>query len=324
MNDSMNPLDKRPVPPALQERLEACPGDERHAYTQTWTLAGLAEAVPDEATPDLEAMWQRIAERADAAPRSVGSRLDRQPQCSSRLRLRRGWLAVGVSVVLVGLALFGWLQPITVTAPVGERLTVVLPDASEVELNSGAMLTYHRSLGPWVRHVRLHGEAFFDVTPAERSFVVETFNAAVTVLGTTFNVRAWPDEQRPETRVVLASGAVGFAPLDAPEATVRLNPGEMSWLTATDTQPHAPEATTVDTFLAWRAGGFAFIDQPLDDILSDLIRRYGMTLSTTPALQETSLALYLDPQPDVTAVLDVICAFLNCQYEATATGYHLF
>src|SRR5690606_693130 len=110
------------------------------------------------------------------------------------------------AVVVVGLGAALWLRPTVHRAPLGERLAVVLPDGSRVELNSGSRLAYRRTFGWRARRVDLHGEAFFDVVPADVPFTVRTFNSAVTVLGTRFNVRAWPDDEQAETAVVLEEG----------------------------------------------------------------------------------------------------------------------
>lgn len=326
-NPTVNQPSDPAVPPALRTHFEAYPEHERKAFEKTWSLAGLAQLAEEEPPlPDLHALWQRVSQ-STGIPVPKHTHPDRPTRHQhirhTRLRTRGFWAATFV-IVLGVIGWSWWIQPITTTALPGEYVTVSLPDGSLVELNSGASLMYRRALWGWNRHVQLRGEAFFDVVPTEHAFVVETFNAEVTVLGTSFNVRAWPNTHTPETRVALATGIVQLSPLGTPDQSVQLAPNEISWVVGTASPPHPPEAVSVTSLLAWRTGGFAFHDQPLGDILQDLSRRYNLQITASPILLDAPLILYLDPQPDVIAVLDVICTFLGCQYEATETGYRMF
>jgi ferric-dicitrate binding protein FerR (iron transport regulator) len=76
------------------------------------------------------------------------------------------------------------------------------------------------------RRVRLVGEAFFEVEEHSTPFIVQTFNAEVTVLGTTFNVKAWPTSLDPATTVTLESGRVALNVLDRPDEAVQMDPGQ--------------------------------------------------------------------------------------------------
>ena len=328
MNNTPTPTPEQPVPPALRARLDTTEASERHALEQTWVLAGLAQ--PDDTTPDLDALWQRVTVATnDLAASQAPAQQDRAPRRSSlrstlRPAMHQRWVGALAATLLLGaIGLSWWLQPITATASFGERMTVELPDGSTAELNSGTTLSYQRPLLGWNRRVHLDGEGFFEVVHGEQTFVVETFNAAVTVLGISFNVRAWPNEPTAETRIVLATGVVQFAARTALDAPVQLAPGEMSWLPEVATAPHAPQAVPLDVVLAWRTGGFAFRDQTLGDILDEVARQYALELTASPSLQHHTLDLYLDPQPSAEAVLDVLCSFLDCTYEATATGYRV-
>ena len=116
------------------------------------------------------------------------------------------------------------LRDVTVRA---DALTeLVLPDGSEVTLAPGAEIEYRRGLWGDVRAVRLDGQAAFHVRADGRPFRVETFNATVEVLGTTFDVRAWGHAAAPETAVALVEGSVRLA--DAQGRAVVLAPGQSS------------------------------------------------------------------------------------------------
>ncbi len=88
--------------------------------------------------------------------------------------------------------------------PYGSKSRVVLPDGSVVNLNSGSSLKYSSSdFNSANRSVLLTGEGFFSVTKdSARPFYVITPGIKVKVLGTTFNIKAYPDENIEEATLV--------------------------------------------------------------------------------------------------------------------------
>ena len=86
--------------------------------------------------------------------------------------------------------------------PYGSRSQVVLPDGSKIWLNSGTTLEYNGQFGRKNRNITMKGEAYFDVAKnKELPFVVNTSDLTIKVLGTAFNVKAYPDEDYIETTV---------------------------------------------------------------------------------------------------------------------------
>ncbi|MCM4168548.1 hypothetical protein KCTC52924_02123 [Arenibacter antarcticus] len=75
----------------------------------------------------------------------------------------------------------------TVSTQYAERAAIILPDASEVQLNAESQISYSKKNWNQKRNIDLKGEAFFKVAKGER-FTVTTDNGTVTVLGTQFNV----------------------------------------------------------------------------------------------------------------------------------------
>ncbi len=233
---------------------------------------------------------------------------------------RRAGAALAVVVLLVGVALGWWLWPRAVHVAPGQTQVVALADGSTVELSAGSTLEYRPFWGRDIRHVQLDGEAFFTVAEAARPFVVETFNARITVTGTRFNVRGWTDDPAQETAVTLASGRVDVAPrLDAADP-VTLAPGETA-VTRADTARLAA-AVALDEALAWRTGRLAFTNRSLGSVLHALARRFGLRITLAdPALADRPLT-YLNPNPSSgEAVLSDICHTLGLRYQRTANGF---
>jgi len=84
----------------------------------------------------------------------------------------------------------------------GSRSLVTLPDGSTVYLNVSSKLTYDYGNDD-SRQVVLEGEAFFDVMKDEqRPFIIHTRKMDITVLGTSFNVRAYEEDKTVETSLI--------------------------------------------------------------------------------------------------------------------------
>ena len=100
-----------------------------------------------------------------------------------------------------------WLasQITTIEAPMGSRTEVMLPDGSRVWLNAGSILSYSGHFNHNHRKVRLSGEGFFDVEKSTVPFLVIAQDIQFKVLGTSFNIKAYEDEQVIEATLVSGS-----------------------------------------------------------------------------------------------------------------------
>lgn len=117
--------------------------------------------------------------------------------------IRRRWkLNIAAAVVLlIGVfSVFHFTGDISeeyreITVAYGEKYIVALPDGSRVWLNAGSKLSYPKQFKGKTRQVNIEGEGFFDVTKKpEHPFIVTTNHLQVEVLGTTFNVHDYADE----------------------------------------------------------------------------------------------------------------------------------
>lgn len=159
----------------------------------------------------------------------------------------------------------------TIKIPTGGEFTLELVDGTTVWLNSETTLRYPVNFTGVSREVWLDGEAYFEVVHDEsHPFIVRTVkDVSVQVLGTSFNVRAYGDEENVEA--VLEEGLVR---LSADTANVMLIPGMMGIYN----QVSGMRSKTVDTelYTAWHRGYFIFQDETLEFILDRLSRWYGM------------------------------------------------
>ena len=115
-----------------------------------------------------------------------------------------------------------WATPAstTISAPLGAKSNIVLPDGSTVWLNAGSTITYSSDFGSKNRNLQLTGEAFFDVkSDSLNPFNVHTPDMTVKALGTRFNVKAYPDDHVVAT--TLEEGIVDVMILTPGKTTLR-------------------------------------------------------------------------------------------------------
>jgi transmembrane sensor len=108
--------------------------------------------------------------------------------------------------------------------PAGEKKVFILPDGSKVILNAASELTLASDFGKMERSVMLTGEAFFEVTHNKSiPFLVKTDHFQIKVLGTKFNVKAYPREQNEAT---LIQGSIELQLNNGTKKAVRLKPDQ--------------------------------------------------------------------------------------------------
>jgi ferric-dicitrate binding protein FerR (iron transport regulator) len=144
-----------------------------------------------------------------------------------------------IACVLAGLAIAGYLlfspkkggvekrvHPSEIAAGKGVRKTVHLPDGTTVWLNADSRLVYDEHMKEeTVRSVSLMGEAFFDVAhDKDRPFIIHTSQISIRVLGTSFNVKAYPNESRCEA--TLLNGSIELSINNRPQQKIILRPSE--------------------------------------------------------------------------------------------------
>lgn len=168
-------------------------------------------------------------------------------------------------------------ETITVTTATGMVTKTILPDGSEVWLNSLSSLTYPQSFSEKDRTVKLFGEAYFKVVSDKKHrFNVETpQKMVVSAYGTEFNVNAYESEANYE--ITLASGNVEIPAEIGSKATKTLAVGEKAILHVSTGDI---QVVTTDTYVetAWKEGKMVFRREKLDKIAEKLSRKFGVTI----------------------------------------------
>jgi transmembrane sensor len=184
----------------------------------------------------------------------------------------------------------------TVITPRGGEYQLVLSDGTRVWLNAASSIRYPVCFDRKERRVTVVGEAYFEVArEADHPFIVTTRQSDITVLGTSFNVKAYPDEPADKTSLVdglvkvSASGstaltgssaAQGHAPaspgLPAGTGNVLLKPGAQA---VVDGRCGITVGTAnLEEALAWKNGLFVFQSECLESIARKLSRWYNVDI----------------------------------------------
>jgi transmembrane sensor len=156
--------------------------------------------------------------------------------------------------------------------PVGGNYRVVLSDGTQVWLNSDSYLSFPSDFSKDQRKVKLLGEAFFKVSRSEEwPFIVETDNMDVRVLGTCFDVKAYTDDE--EVYATLVKGSVRVISKGAHGQEIELSPSEQFSMNKVSDKQIVREVDP-DVLIAWTNDMFAFKNQPLSQVFSDLSHQY--------------------------------------------------
>ncbi|MBL1409811.1 FecR family protein [Sphingobacterium faecale] len=173
-------------------------------------------------------------------------------------------------------------------APLGKRLHYALPDGSQVWLNGGSSLKLEDRFGENDRRVTLLGEAYFDVKhDSHKPFLVNADELHIKVVGTTFNVRAYPDEVWRETtllsgRVELTVDAVDRSEGNIEPKTYTMSPGEKVSVNKNQSgvvdKKDIKEQEGLQNSAVWKDNVLVFENDPMPYVQSKLEKWYGVKI----------------------------------------------
>ena len=161
-----------------------------------------------------------------------------------------------------------------VSVPAGQRTHLILPDGSKVWLNARTTLQYPASFNRNKRKVSLQGEAYFEVAKnTQKPFVVQTAKYNVEVLGTKFNVEAYPNTT--EFEATLMQGRVKVSSQENPKESIMLNPNEKACL-----KDGILTTVSVNDFSSyrWKEGLICFKNTPFKSIMEEFEKYYGIQI----------------------------------------------
>ncbi|WP_346318311.1 FecR domain-containing protein [Chitinophaga sp. YIM B06452] len=230
----------------------------------------------------------------------------------NRAILRKALALAAIFVAAAGAAL--WLMPRQKSVQPthmarqhtarNEYKRIVLPDSSEVWLNAASTLEFPEDFGKRSREVYLTGEAYFDVRHAvETPFIIHTGKVSTTVLGTAFNIRAYPGRKS-----VVVSVSKGKVSVNYGEgAPAMLTNGQQLKVDVTRPAQSVKKLLVADA-APWKQGNLQYDGERLADIMADLERVYDVKITIMQEnLRELTVSTSFRRNIGVEQALQVLC-----------------
>jgi transmembrane sensor len=241
--------------------------------------------------PDFKSLFEKIRERTIGKSKlqhSENQLLIEIQELRARQNMLRKRLSLVVSlaasvILLISLAtfyIFNTNQVFRKTyteniAPRGQKSNVILPDGTKAFLNSGSMLRYDNFFAKKYRMVELVGEAYFEVSANEKlPFIIHAGDIEVKVLGTKFNVMAYPEDNFIETMV--KEGKVTVTDRRG-SSRIILTANQRATFNKTSRQMLMNDAKP-DLYTSWKENLLTFDNENFGDVIKKLERWYDVKI----------------------------------------------
>ena len=253
-------------------------------FNQPETLQVLSELYKEK--------WNDVSFHADTEiEKRIWARLEKEMQTQAILTVEPRWkkytriaATILIPVLMAGLAYYYTesssyknSKDMYINVEMGQKANMTLPDGTQVWLNSAGSLSYSNSYNKKDRVVYLQGEAFFEVSKdKKRPFKVMVNELTVEVLGTSFNVKAYPEDDQISTTLIEGHLKVS----DNKESCI-LYPNEKIIF---NKQSHSFTKTTLmdaERSCSWKNNELAFEQEPLEEIAKILERMYNIKIIFT-------------------------------------------
>ncbi|MEN0002488.1 MAG: FecR domain-containing protein [Bacteroidota bacterium] len=240
-----------------------------------WRAGGRYQASYE---PDVEAGLQRFKAAIQK------EKVVHQPVAKQRRLLSRSWsiaaalvLALGIAVVYKSFLPTAPPQPVVLENTADEPKVFQLPDGTLVTLNGNSQLTYLPDFEKNdLREVTLSGEGYFQVVAdPQHPFHIHTPEARVEVMGTAFNLRAYPNEVF--TEVEVEEGIVNLMATQLDKQMKKLVANERATLMHGEGLVRKQLNTTNAN--SWKTGRLKFRKEQLSEVINVVERHYGVTIN---------------------------------------------
>ena len=240
---------------------------------------------------------------------------------STRLSIRFArWAAILILGLLLGYYFDTFKKessPIFYTSvtPKGSVSEMILPDGTQIFLNSGSKIKYSVEGVKHMREIFLVGEAWFQVAKMkEKPFLVHTSMYDVLVTGTSFNVKAYPDEKDVTTTLEEGHISVKSSAHLALAEDIQLEPGEQL-IYNTETKNIQVQEVNTKWYTSWKDNKLVFVNMSLKDLTVLLERKYGIEIEVG---DQSILDYHYDgtiKDETVLEVLEILKRTLPIQYQ---------
>ena len=234
-------------------------------------------------------------------------------------------LLVVITTFLIYLCqLPGWLKGPKVTylekmTLPGQKSTILLSDGSRVLLNSGSKLKYPEKFADHNRELTLEGEGFFQVTGnGQKPFIVRSGKLVTTVLGTSFNIKAYPEDPKIEVAVAAGKVEVRSAENDSIQPHL-LTPNTIATYNPAVNQIKV-DSLDIREFIAWKEGVVKFDGVRFNEVAKTLEKWYGVTVTLENEQIGNCVIFGEFENVSLNSLMQVMQLAIDIEYQFTAEG----
>ena len=202
-----------------------------------------------------------------------------------------------------------------VSTPRAGQYRISLSDGTKVWLNSMSSIRFPAMFDGNSRHVKITGEAYFEVASQYRDgkkvpFLVSCNNQLIEVVGTHFNVNSYQDEGAVKT--TLLEGSVKVSVLGnktgLPESTVKLSPGEQSVVKQSGSKmaPILVGKADTEIAIAWKEGYFKFDNTDIQEVMKQLSRWYDLQIVYAGTMPKDQFTGYVSKNVSISNILNIL------------------
>lgn len=266
------------------------------ALKNTWVITSLSETKPN--IEALHRKFERLQKKIKDRTAETGGSPDSDEETENnkyriiRKIMRYAAMIVTTVCVTTLLSYLIWNKSAPVSynqleVPCGQQAKLTLADGTKIWLNSKSKLIYPDHFSSKSREVLLDGEGYFEVTHnAKNPFIVKTSTLNIKVLGTSFNVSSYADDNN--VRFTLVKGSISILNPSDNQEIKKLKPNEMAVYSKNENLISVREVET-DLYSSWRSGQLKFRKLSLEEISKRLGRNYNVTiLIKNPDLSNTT------------------------------------
>lgn len=231
------------------------------------------------------------------------------------------WTALAASLILIAMISFFLIRENEVETYavlsetktlIGQQKEIVLPDGSKVRLNASSNLRFPATFAPNQREVYLEGEAFFEVVAdKKRPLIIHGTEANIRVLGTAFNVHAYPGT---EMEVAVRSGKINMVSHSGSGTDVLMVPAGKKGVSHKSAGVWQVEPAT-DMDFDWLDGKMHFNESPLSEVIEELERSFGVDIELADANLATCRISATFYRNSIEEVLETLSLIVDFTYE---------
>jgi transmembrane sensor len=285
----------------------------------------------------LKTVWSRI-NNADEVPPIDKEKIFKNiitPAPVYSIKKRLAWLRIAAAACILVLAVAGfyyWFnhpsktsvvqrQAYPVNQPVSYTRHIILPDGSIVVLHANSTIDYSTSFNSGERKLTLSGEAYFDIAhDTTRPFTIYTGTIKTTVLGTAFNIRAYPGTN--EVTVAVTRGKVKVE--NEKNVLALLEQDQQVTCNIQQSIAKQQKVNAAELVTDWTKQDMIFEEVSFEEITKIVSKRYGVTIEfKNPALKPCRIKASFGGTENLEKVLEVLTTTRGATYMRNSDNIYI-